>query len=70
MDKRCGTCRYWDFYQEDEGYCRRYPPFPVMGKLFGQYPGTVEDHWCGEWQEFSIPNEVPNLSGDENDIPY
>jgi hypothetical protein len=47
------------------GFCRRYPPRPRQPPLaaerekwtrtdymvFGEYPETSEDEWCGEWAE-------------------
>jgi hypothetical protein len=44
----------------DLGFCRRYPPRPSVERLenvesrmanfvFGDFPETAEDDWCGEW---------------------
>jgi len=50
----------------DLGFCRRYPPRPNVERLnngeprvnklvFGDFPETGEDEWCGEWSERTTP---------------
>jgi hypothetical protein len=61
---RCGTCRWWGGWPDDDaGLCRRYPPAfgaremepgeVEAGHLAadrGFWPVTDSDDWCGEWR--------------------
>ena len=42
MTCKCVVCEYWDG-QDDEGWCRRYPPGDTMA-----WNSTSASDWCGE----------------------
>jgi len=64
--RRCLTCRHWQFTVDANGECRRYAPRATLAELtddlykawhdeprYGAilWPETDEDDRCGEWQE-------------------
>ena len=66
----CGNCRFV-LREEGDGQeiyrCRRYPPtitrdFVALAKdpeapwLYGGFPFTFADAWCGEWTEHAATN--------------
>lgn len=69
MEERCGNCRFWekdnDYTEENEGWCRRYPPqlseFGEDGWSNGcnsmswAFPRMTRTCWCGEWQPAREP---------------
>jgi hypothetical protein len=50
----CGSCRHWKRFNEQEGFCKRYPPYPVQRFVGDDYvtenltPTTLQDDSCGE----------------------
>jgi len=55
----CKTCRFWlkpCLVDEKEdtwiGQCRRFPPqyLPTFGDQLVEPPETLDDYWCGEFQ--------------------
>lgn len=51
MARICGDCR---FFHLAEGSCRRNPPVPLAigSGLFGAFPPTTSDSWCGQWTSY------------------
>lgn len=51
MVRTCGDCR---FFHLAEGSCRRNPPVPLAigSGLFGAFPPTTSDSWCGQWTSY------------------
>lgn len=47
----CSTCHFAKPTTEIDGalVCRRYPPVPLPGYGFGQWPVVRHTSWCGEW---------------------
>ncbi len=69
----CGNCTYWLRTRKTDGFCRRYPPIPLISgvasassnhialgniKISSYYPETNSDWWCGKWQRISREEEV------------
>lgn len=60
IDTLCGTCRFWDPYNDTSGNCQRYAPKPILwhslqGNSAGNltdalWPVTSEADYCGEWE--------------------
>ena len=59
MEQSCEKCRYWRFLRETEpdvGECRRHAPFVKTpenvstGLRYAEWPATMFDDWCGEYQ--------------------
>lgn len=51
------TCKLCKFWHKDRGQCRRYPPngsYIDGGKLFGTWPSSDENDYCGEFQVSQI----------------
>lgn len=51
----CETCKFWYRLDDEEGMCRRYPPFtvrtdPNIGMDAFTFPATSMSEWCGEHQ--------------------
>jgi hypothetical protein len=58
----CGGCRFFEFWDEVNGWCRRHAPKPVTKAIRdGDEDDTNEDHvtewpstyrldWCGEFK--------------------
>ena len=48
---KCMNCCHYDKRSdyEDRGWCRRYPPVPVV-KKFGEFPLVGQQGWCREFQ--------------------
>jgi len=51
----CMTCKFFgQGFEENEGYCFRFPPFPSLVKKSGGYiylyPEVGESTWCGEYR--------------------
>lgn len=44
MDKRCGTCRYWN---------------PGEKAKFGSLKATTQDPWCTVWKVVKYEEEKP-----------
>jgi hypothetical protein len=67
-EPECNNCKYFDPQvdpESDQGYCRRYPPMPVVTRVLtttdtggAQYepavgtfwPQVNPTDWCGEWE--------------------
>ena len=56
LAESCGTCRFWEraadepTFDNDDGYCRRYPPAYVSDGDYDRFPETEATEWCGEYQ--------------------
>lgn len=61
----CAKCKYWQTHGytvghvvESMGECRRFPPViaredcnrDACGAVWGTFPSTAADEWCGEFQ--------------------
>lgn len=62
MSGLCKTCRWWRSPVERSGHhiyqpvtrygeCRRYPPFPMEKRSGPLFTVTIDNDWCGEWQD-------------------
>lgn len=50
----CGTCRFFEYRRDEQGYCRRYPPtFTSTHSTTGQFAQVRMDSYCGEWAPFT-----------------
>lgn len=51
----CENCRFWLEYDEDGGFCRRFPPECVVvdDDLHALQPKVMHRDWCGEHQAVS-----------------
>lgn len=53
--RNCVNCRYWANFDEDQGYCWRYPPsledrWNHDKRNIGECPITSSDWMCGEYR--------------------
>jgi hypothetical protein len=53
-DERCGNCKFWNDLKKGSGECRKWAPEfhpqQTMKDMFGRFPETMEEEWCGEYQ--------------------
>lgn len=62
IDKRCGTCRYFDNEDTRErGLCRLRPPVPAQDGGMAIWPECHEDDWCGKYEADSEELETAGL---------
>jgi hypothetical protein len=58
VDKRCGTCKWWQRVGNanrssgsiQPGWCRRNTPILDPDSGWGAWPETTIADWCGEYQ--------------------
>jgi hypothetical protein len=56
-ERRCANCEFWRQRKgvPTNGFCQKNAPFPKVHSprttLFVSWPMTMEDDWCGEFQE-------------------
>lgn len=66
MDRpTCDTCRFFDYFDEGEGTCRRYAPRPrsitsekIEVDPVGYWPSVALLSWCGEHQPKEQSDDV------------
>jgi hypothetical protein len=54
----CGNCRFFDYFDLDYGWCKRFPPVFIENPKYGDYdswepfdqPTVRLEDWCGEHQ--------------------
>lgn len=64
-DERCRSCRFFDWVDTHEGYCRRLAPEPRLYEKDDEpmevpeviWPKVFDTDWCGEWQR-ATPADV------------
>ena len=48
-DEKCETCRFWlEDGRDVDGRCGRRSP---DHGLLAQWPSTIRDDWCGDWEK-------------------
>lgn len=58
MGRACKECKWWEFVEDGEGPCHRYPPDQQAVMEFNdgciqnhwEHPWTGKDDWCGEFE--------------------
>lgn len=57
----CENCRFYEAFDEKEGFCHRYAPRPHLVPEDYQglgeipfWPEVTRATWCGEWEEVNI----------------
>ena len=49
--ERCEDCKFWLPKDVNNGFCRRFPPLPVLRVSDSNgYPVTWKMDWCGEFK--------------------
>ncbi len=56
MSRTCKTCRFWDS-GDRWGECKRRAPASMTDQVWGQWPKTSADNWCGDFEETPVPLE-------------
>lgn len=51
MERRCGTCAYWEKQKgQNYGNCRRNAPLIGKDVYYAYWPVTQAKDWCGEYK--------------------
>ncbi len=62
-ERVCAMCRFFQIYDEKEGFCRRFPPTFIGGQPTEQaawlFPVVANDGGCGESQGYITPGVTP-----------
>ncbi|AEJ01312.1 hypothetical protein Nit79A3_1480 [Nitrosomonas sp. Is79A3] len=51
--KKCKSCKFFLGIDDEQGFCRRFPPTPIPGKddaIYSHFPMMLNDGWCGEFK--------------------
>lgn len=60
MEEKCANCRYWLEKTDGQGFCRRYPPMPVVNitTLWVEYAQESSGHTYSTDPEHYFPETV------------
>ena len=54
MKEEC--CRKCEFYEERTGFCRRFPPTPVVIAIQNKHTKQLKDHVVSKYPVISFPD--------------